>query len=100
MMELLVTLGISGVTLASAVHFLAIHAREFRQHALRLELQQAMRASLDAVSRDLRLAGACLPTDGQFIALAGVDGPGGDSVTVRTGVVRDDMSCIDRKSVV
>jgi hypothetical protein len=53
-----------------------------------------VRTSLDAITRDLRLAGACLPGDGQYIALAGTNGPGPDSITVRTGMVRDNMSCI------
>lgn len=53
-----------------------------------------MRASLDAITRDLRLAGACLPTNGQFVAIEGVNAPGGDSITIRTGLVRTNMSCI------
>jgi prepilin-type N-terminal cleavage/methylation domain-containing protein len=94
LIELLVTIGVSGITLASVVHFYSIHAREMRQHSYRLESQQALRSSLDAITRDLRLAGACLPLDGQFILLAGADNPGGDSITIRTGMVRNNMSCI------
>lgn len=94
LVELLVTIGVSGITLASVVHFYAIHAREMRQHAYRLESQQALRSSLDAITRDLRLAGACLPLNGQFILLAGANVAGGDSITIRTGLVRTNMSCI------
>jgi prepilin-type N-terminal cleavage/methylation domain-containing protein len=94
LIELLVTIGVSGVTLASVVTFYANHSRQMRQHAFRLESQQALRASLDAMTRDLRLAGACLPMNGQFISLAGANAAGGDSVTVRTGMVRNNMSCI------
>jgi hypothetical protein len=89
-----VTIGVSGVTLASVVTFYAGHARQMRQHSFRLESQQALRSSLDAITRDLRLAGACLPLTGQFISLAGANIAGGDSVTIRTGLVRNNMSCI------
>ena len=88
------TIGVSGVTLASVVTFWANHARQIRQHSFRLESQQALRSSLDAITRDLRLAGACLPLTGQFISLAGINAAGGDSVTIRTGLVRNNMSCI------
>ena len=63
-------------------------------HGYRVEQDQAIRASLDNVTRDLRLAGACLPVTGGFIALAGTDGPGPDTVTARAGIVRDDLSCV------
>jgi prepilin-type N-terminal cleavage/methylation domain-containing protein len=94
LIELLVTIGVSGVTLASVVTFWANHARQIRQHSFRLESQQALRSSLDAITRDLRLAGACLPLTGQFISLAGANVAGGDSITIRTGLVRNNMSCI------
>jgi hypothetical protein len=94
LVELLMTAAVSSVALASAVGFFAIQAKHMRGHFFRLEAQQAMRTSLDAITRDLRLAGACLPGDGQYIALAGTNGPGPDSITVRTGLVRDNMSCI------
>src|SRR5262245_9845718 len=94
LVELLVALFVSGVTLASAVSFFATDARPLKSAGYRLEAQQAMRSSLDAITRDLRLAGACLPINGQFVALAGANGPGGDSITVRTGLTRDDLSCI------
>lgn len=94
MIELLVTVGVAGVTMASAVHFLSVNMHQMREHSYRLEAEQAVRSTLDAITRDLRLAGACLPNDGQFVALAGVNAPGGDSITIRTGLVRTNMSCI------
>jgi prepilin-type N-terminal cleavage/methylation domain-containing protein len=94
LVELLVTIGVVGVAMASVVQFFALQARQQRGHAYRLEAQQAMRASLDAMSRDIRLAGACLPANGQFIALDGVDDPAGDQITVRAGMVRTNTSCI------
>jgi prepilin-type N-terminal cleavage/methylation domain-containing protein len=94
LVELIVALFVSGVTLASAVSFFATHARTLKSAGYRLEAQQAMRGSLDAMTRDLRLAGACLPVNGQFVALDGANAPGGDSITIRTGLTRDDLSCI------
>lgn len=86
---------LTGIVLVGVVRFFASQVRQSRAHGFRVEAQQAMRGSLDAITRDLRLAGACLPGDGAFVALAGVDDPvGGDSITIRTGLVRDDMSCI------
>jgi prepilin-type N-terminal cleavage/methylation domain-containing protein len=92
--ELLVTMGITGVVLTSLVQFFAFHAKTMRQHSYRVETQQALRGALDAMVRDVRLAGACLPTNGSYIALAGTDSPAGDSITVRTGIVRPDLTCV------
>jgi hypothetical protein len=94
MVEMLVTIGVTGVTLASAVTFLSTQSKHLRGHALRLEAQQAVRSSLDAITRDLRLAGACLPANGQYTALAGTNAAAGDSITIRTALVRTNMSCI------
>jgi len=98
MVELLVTVMISGITLASVTQFFALQARKQKGHSYRLEAQQALRASLDAMTRDLRLAGACLPSGGQFLSVTGSDaaaGSGaGDSITIRTGQVRNNLSCI------
>jgi type II secretory pathway pseudopilin PulG len=94
LLELLVTVGVVGVSMMAATQFFALQARQQRGHSFRLEAQQAMRASLDAMSRDIRLAGACLPTDGQFLALDGADDPNGDRITIRAGLVRQNTSCI------
>ncbi len=88
------TVGLSGVVLASVVNFMAIQSRKVRGHQFRLEAQHALRASLDAITRDLRLAGACLPDRGAFVALAGTNGGTDDEVIARAGVVRSDLSCI------
>jgi len=94
MVELLVTVLISGITLASVTQFFAIQSRKQKGMSYRLEAQQALRASLDAITRDLRLAGACLPTGGQFPSVTGTDNVAGDSITIRTGQVRNNLSCI------
>lgn len=94
MVELLVTLGVTGVVLGGVVQFFSQHAHAMRTHAFRIETQQALRGALDAIARDVRLAGACLPTNGEFVALDGTDAPDGDSITVRTGLVRGNLSCV------
>jgi hypothetical protein len=99
MMELLVTVFVSGITLASVVSFFANQAHKERGHAYRLEAQQALRASLDAITRDLRLAGACLPSGGQFLSVTGQELAGGDTITIRTGQVLTNLSCIKPTSL-
>lgn len=94
MMELLVTIGVAGVALTSAVQFFMTHARQLRQHSFRMEMQQGMRSSLDAITRDVRLAGACLPEDGNFVSLDGIDDAAGDEITVRTGAVNANLTCV------
>jgi hypothetical protein len=94
LMELVVALGMTGVAMGAATSFFIQQAQTFAHQAYRLETQQALRASLDNITRDLRLAGACLPSGGAFTALAGVNDPDGDSVTIRTGIVGPNGSCL------
>ncbi len=94
LVELLVTMGIMGVVMTGVVKFFTHQASEMREHSFRIETQQALRGALDAITRDVRLAGACLPTNGNFMAVTGTDDPNGDSITVRTGLVRPDLSCV------
>lgn len=93
LVELVVTLGVAGIMLASAVQLVTTQTRTARSHATRMEAQQAARSSLDAMTRDIRLAGACLPTDGEFTALDGTNAAAGDSITIRTGSVKDMVAC-------
>jgi hypothetical protein len=85
---------LGGIAAAAVAQFFAIQVRKQQGTGFRLELQQALRASVDTMTRDLRLAGACLPSDGDYVALDGTDGPGADSVTIRSGIVRADLSCV------
>jgi type II secretory pathway pseudopilin PulG len=94
LLELLVALGMLGIALSAAVAFASTQMRLMRQNHLRVEVRQAVRATGDAVVRDLRLAAACLPQTGRFVSLAGVDGGTADSITIRTGFAQDDMSCV------
>lgn len=94
LVELIVSLGLTGVVMTSVAKFFIQQAQTYAHQSYRLEMQQALRASLDNITRDLRLAGACLPTGGAFVSLEGVNAPTGDSLTVRTGVVGADGSCL------
>lgn len=94
LVELLVTIGLAGVVLTSVVQFFALQAHKMREHTYRVETQQALRGVLDAMTRDARLAGACLPEKGTLVALEGTDAANGDSVTIRTGLVRADTTCV------
>jgi hypothetical protein len=89
-----VTVGVSSVVLTGVVQFMALQTRKLAGHSYRLEMQHALRSTLDAISRDLRLAGAGLPTDGQFVALTGTEAAGGDTITARTCIVGADLSCV------
>jgi prepilin-type N-terminal cleavage/methylation domain-containing protein len=93
-LELVVALGVSSIAMTAITKFFGQSALNFRKQSYRLEAAQASRATLDAITRDLRLAGACLPTVGNFVALEGTDASAGDTVTIRTGLVGADGSCI------
>ena len=87
------SVGLAGIALTSVVQFFALQTRKMKGHTYRIEAQQALRTSLDAIARDVRLAGACLPSTGAYVPLAGTEGAT-DSITVRTGIVRNNLSCI------
>lgn len=91
---MLAALGIAGITLASVAQMFSMAARQQKGMSYRVEAQQGLRGAIDAIARDVRLAGACLPTNGEFIALDGADQPAGDRITVRAGQVRNNTSCI------
>ena len=76
---------------------------KFRSDAdAQAETHQGLNAALDSLARDIRLAGACLPTQPAFVPLLAVNGtrtdPQGvvqanDSVTIRTGAVTGATTC-------
>src|SRR5256885_11748921 len=92
LLELLMTTALAGIALAGAVQLFALQTRKLQGHSFRVEAQQALRASLDAITRDIRLAGANLPLTGAYIPLAGTEGGAvPDSITIRTGVLRGNL---------
>lgn len=60
----------------------------WQEQRQRLETQQNLRAAIDLLSRELRLAGACLPTAGpvNIRPLTGADNGTTDTITVRANV--------------
>jgi hypothetical protein len=48
---------------------------------------------MDSLARDVRLAGSCFPSNGQFVSLAGVDNGTEDTITIRLGDTSN-QSCI------
>ena len=95
LIELLVAVSIIGVALSAAVAFASTSLRLLRQNQLRLEVRHALRASGDSIVRDLRLAAACLPQNGSFVALEGIDSGTADSLTIRTGYSsQNNLACV------
>jgi prepilin-type N-terminal cleavage/methylation domain-containing protein len=94
LLELLVAIGMLGIGLSAAVAFASTQLQLVRQNHLRVEVRHALRASGDAIVRDLRLAAACLPQTGAFVSLAGTDNGTADSLTIRTGFAQDNLACV------
>lgn len=94
LVELLVATTIVSAVMA-AVGGLFVTSRNFMQdQSLLIETQQGLRSTLEAMARDLRLGGACLPITGDFVVLDGTDSATTDSITTRTGLVRPNLSCV------
>ena len=94
LVEVLTTIVVAMIVSATLVQFLLAVTRFRREGEVRLETQQGLRAALDSLARDIRLAGACLPTLGSFIPLAGTDSGTRDEITVRTGLFDANQACI------
>ncbi len=102
MIELLVTMVISAVLGLMIVNGMANQSK-FRSDAdAKAETHQGLNGALDSLARDIRLAGACLPTQPAFVPLLAVNGtridPQGvmqanDSITIRTGAVTGSTTC-------
>jgi prepilin-type N-terminal cleavage/methylation domain-containing protein len=94
--ELLVALVLFGVTGATVVNFFG-RQMKFRGDAeIQAEMHQGLNAALDTLTRDIRLAGACLPRQPMFVPIDGQDNtsPTPDTITLRTGVVSDNTTCV------
>ena len=94
LIELLVTITLVSSVLASAGGLLVTSRRSIDREIIRVEATQALRAVLDTLARDLRLGGACLPMNGDFVALSGNDAGVADSIVTRHGLVRLDLTCV------
>lgn len=85
LVELLVAMTIAALVMGVFVKLLLSTTRYRREVEARLETQQGLKAAIDALSRDLRLAGACLPTVNAFLAIRGTDSGTRDQVGVHIG---------------
>lgn len=94
LLELLVAVGITVTAVAVTTTFLSATRRTATSQELAVEATNNARAALDVLVRDIRLAGACLPITGDFIALDGTNSGSEDHIWIRSGLVRPDMSCV------
>lgn len=85
LIELLVALFVSGIMLALMTGFFRANVGVRHDMDLQTDVQQGLRGLFDMVTQELRQAGACLPRQGQFISLEGVDNGNLDSITLRIG---------------
>ena len=99
LLELLVGLGMVGIGLGATVAFASTSVKLLRQNHLRVEVKQAIRASSDSIVRDMRLAAACLPQNGAFVALAGTNSALADSVPSASSTSSGRSSSRPRSSV-
>ncbi len=84
LIELLVALGVMGLIGLAFVSFFTASSRARAIADTRIETHQAVVATMDAMARDLRLAGGiCFPSNGEFISLAGANNGAQDRVTIR-----------------
>ena len=85
LIEILVTLVIMGMITQALVSFFITSARLRSVADIRMETHQAVAATMDTLARDIRLAGICFPSNGQFVSLGGVDNGTQDAITIRLG---------------
>ncbi|MET0151007.1 MAG: hypothetical protein ABW298_00140, partial [Candidatus Binatia bacterium] len=79
---------------AVLVNSFSIQMRFRGDTEIKAETHQGLVAALDSLVRDVRLAGACLPTQPSFVPLAGVNNGTTDAITVRTGAISSATTCI------
>lgn len=93
LIEVLVALLLMAVIGQGLVAFFTTSSRLRTIADIRLETHQAVATTMDTLARDVRLAGICFPSNGQFVSLAGVDNGTQDQVTIRLGDTAN-QSCV------
>jgi hypothetical protein len=76
---------ISSVMMTLMTGFFRANVAVRHDAGLQTEAQQGLRALFELITQELRQAGACLPTQGQFIALDGTNSGDEDVLTLRIG---------------
>lgn len=94
LVELLVALAIFFVVGQLIVQSFSVQTRFRRDIEVRAEMNQGLKGALDELTRDIRVAGACLPKQPLFVPMDGLDSGSTDTVTVRTGVVTTATTCV------
>src|SRR5262245_54979982 len=79
---------------AVLVNSFRIEMRHRADAEVTAETYQGLIAALDSLTRDVRLAGACLPTQPLFVPLSGAHDGMTDSITVRTGAIGANAACV------
>jgi prepilin-type N-terminal cleavage/methylation domain-containing protein len=85
LIEILVALLLLAVVSAGFVSFFMTGSRMQSMADIRLETHQAVAATMDVLARDIRLAGICFPSNGQFVSLGGTNSGTQDAITIRLG---------------
>ena len=94
LIELLASVGIASIAFAAASTVLSSGRYFMQVQTQRIETVQALRATIDSLTRDLRLSGACLPIQGDFAPIDAIDSGTTDTITSRSGLVRPNLTCI------
>ncbi len=93
--ELLVGLLMMGLALALTASVMLAGKGKMQEHHKLVETEIGARSVVNAILRELRLSGACLPVNGDFIALEAVDSGTTDEITTRTGLTASgSVTCI------
>jgi hypothetical protein len=96
--ELLVAVSIIGFMGITILALFVSTSRHRAEGSILVETHQGVRSALDVLERDIRLAGVCLPMQGTFLPLSGVDAVGldgaRDQLTVRSGFVEGSEVCV------
>jgi prepilin-type N-terminal cleavage/methylation domain-containing protein len=85
LIEILVAILLLALVSQGLVSFFTSSSRVRAIADVRLETHQAVAATMDALARDIRLAGICFPSNGQFVSLGGVNNGTRDEITIRLG---------------
>lgn len=93
LVELLISLVIFLIVGQMMVQSFGLQAKFRRDVEVRSEMDQGLKAALDEITRDVRIAGACLPKQPLFVPIAGANNGTTDTLTVRTGLVTANTTC-------
>ena len=94
LVELLVATTVVSLVLAGGGALFVAGRNYMQDEILLIETTQGLRSTLETLARDLRLGGACLPLNGDFVSLDGTDAATTDTIVSRTGLVRPNLSCV------